>query len=248
MATVNHYFQSGKTIGRTSEHNLYEDLIIESMKIYGFEVYYIPRKSFDLDPVFTEDPLNTYEHAYPIEMYMEDIMGYTGQGDFLTKFGLETRDSANFVVSRKRWKQLVGASGNTILERPTEGDLIFFPLTNAFFEIRKVDGQSPFFQLGKLFVYKMNCELMQFSNERITTGVEEIDEYAAQIDQSIADFEMLLESGDSLLLEDFEDTALVLESYLPNDNSSAGINDALFGEAGNILDFSEKNPFGEVYK
>ena len=90
MATVNHYFQSGKTIGRTSEHNLYEDLIIESMKIYGFEVYYIPRKSFDQDPVFTEDPLNTYEHAYPIEMYMEDIMGYTGQGDFLTKFGLET--------------------------------------------------------------------------------------------------------------------------------------------------------------
>ena len=103
---VNPYFHSGVPLGRRSEQLLYEDLIIESLRIYGHETYYVPRKKFNQDQFLTEDPLNTYEHYYPIEMYMENIQGFEGDGELLTKFGVELRDTATFIVSRRRWKQL----------------------------------------------------------------------------------------------------------------------------------------------
>jgi hypothetical protein len=246
MATVNHYFQSGRTIGRSSEQNLYEDLIIESMKIYGFEVYYIPRKSFNEDNILTEDPLNYYENAYPIEMYMENIGGFEGDGELLTKFGIEIRDVANFIVSRRRWKETVGNTGNSVLEnRPAEGDVVYFPLTKSFFEIRRVDSQTPFYQLGKLYVFKLNCELMQFSSERFDTGIDEIDTITDSLNQTVDNYEFLLETGDSLLQETNALTPVILEEYEEVDeiiNSDAGE----YGlEVDNVLDFSERNPFGE---
>lgn len=249
MATVNHYFQSGRYIGRNSEQNLYEDLIIESMKIYGLEVYYVPRKSFNQDNILTEDPLNTYEHAYPIEMYMENVGGFEGDGELLTKFGLEIRDNANFIVSRRRWNQVVGSKGQSVLEaRPAEGDVIYFPLTKSFFEIRKVDGQTPFYQLGKLYVYKMSCELMQFSNERFNTGIYEIDNPADYSDQTVDNYEVLLETGDSFLMESQALTPLILETY-ENKNIQLNVDNELFDEdINNILDFSDRNPFGEIYR
>ena len=156
MATVNPYFQSGGTIGRSSEQNLYEDLMIESMKIYGFEVYYLPRKSNSLDSILSEDPLNTFDYAFPIEMYLENTMGFQGDGELMSKFGLEIRDTGNFIVSRRRWTDVIGSQNVTILPRPAEGDIIFFPKSKSFFEIRKVEGQEPFYQIGKLYVFKID--------------------------------------------------------------------------------------------
>ena len=249
MATVNHYFQSGRSIGRSSEQNLYEDLIIESMKIYGLEVYYIPRKSFNEDKILTEDPLSTFEHAYPIEMYMENVMGFEGEGELLTKFGVEVRDTANFVVARRRWDQLIGSKGQTVLaNRPAEGDLIYFPLTKSYFEIRKVDTLSPFFQVGKLYTYKMMCELMQFSNERINTGISEIDGVFNELNQTVDNFELLQEGGDSVILETSEITPLVLENYTQDNDRIDADNDKFDVDIENILDFSERNPFGEAYR
>lgn len=247
MATVNQFFQSGKSIGSRSEQNLYEDLIIESMKIYGFEVYYIPRKPNNKDIILTEDPLNTYEFAYPIEMYMENIGGFEGDGDLLTKFGLEIRDSANFIVARRRWEYLVGQKEQTVLEnRPAEGDIIYFPLTKSYFEIRKVEGQTPFFQLGKLYTFKMVCELMQFSNERFSTGVEEIDFNIDTFNNTIDNFQLLQENGDALLLESNSITPITLEEYEDNNLKFDINNDSFDVGIDNILDFSEKNPFGDV--
>lgn len=248
MATVNHYFQSGKTIGRPSEQNLYEDLIIESMKIYGFETFYIPRKSFNEDKIFTEDPLNTYDHAYPLEMYMENIGGFEGDGELLTKFGIEVRDTANFIVSRRRWQQVVGDAGNSVLQRPAEGDIIFFPLNKAYFEIRTVEGNKPFYQVGKLYIYRMYCELVQFSNERFNTGIAEIDRTLDVLNQTVDNFEFLQENGNSLLLETNIPTPLVLEDFTSL-NKLTGTDNELFDiEAEGVLDFSERNPFGEVYR
>ena len=251
MATVNQYFQSGRSIGRNSEQNLYEDLIIESMKIYGMEVYYLPRKPNNLDSILTEDPLNTFEYAYPIEMYLENTMGFAGDGELMSKFGLEIRDTANFIVSRKRWNQVAGSTGNTILERPAEGDIIYFPMSKSFFEIRKVEGQDPFFQVGKLYVFKMMCELYQYSNERFMTGVAEIDNIATGINLEINDYELLLENGDSLLLEANALTPLIQESYSLSDEDHVQIgadNDRFVEEVDQVLDFSERNPFGEVFQ
>lgn len=249
MATVNHFFQSGRTIGRSSEQNLYEDLIIESMRIYGFEVYYIPRKSFNEDTVLTEDPLNYYENAYPIEMYMENIGGFEGDGELLTKFGIEIRDVANFIVSRRRWGETVGNTGNSVLaDRPAEGDVIYFPLTKSFFEIRKVEAQNPFFQLGKLYTFKMNCELMQFSSERFDTGIDEIDDIADSLTQTIDNYEFLLETGDSLLQETNKLTPIILEDFEDIDEKLDIDNGQFELEVDNVLDFSERNPFGEPYR
>ena len=250
MATVNPYFQSGIPMGRVSEQNLYEDLVIECLKIYGFELYYLPRKSFNEDRILGEDPLNNYEHAYPIEMYLESNTGFEGQGEFLSKFGVQTVESANFVVSRKRWLEVAGSTGNTVLSlRPAEGDLLYFPLTKSYFEIRKVEGDKPFYQVGKLYVYKMTCELMQFSSEVINTGISEIDTYPDIVNEDIQNFEVTQEDGSELLFEFNTESPIILESYsLLHSDDGAARNEDFDTNITDILDFSERNPFGEVFK
>jgi len=249
MTTVNPYFQSGIPVGRRSEQLLYEDLIIECMKIYGFETYYIPRKTVNEDPIFGEDPLQKFEHAYPIEMYMENVMGFEGEGELLTKFGVEIRDTARFVVSRRRWNEVVGRFGNTILElRPAEGDLLYFPLTKSIFEIRKVTGQDPFYQVGKLFVFKLDCELFEYASERIETGVEEIDNLAGEHTLDLELYEFHKEDDTELLLEYYSESSLMLESYSTIVKDPAADNEDFDVKIDDILDFTERNPFGEIYR
>ena len=172
MSSRNVYF----TQGTANEQNLIEDLIIESLGIYAQTVYYIPRKYVNKDQILGEDTLSTFNHAYPVEMYFENVKDYDGAGAFVSKFGLMIESSATLVVARRRWNQLVGQYGNTILtNRPVEGDLIYFPLTKSLFEIRFVKDKDPFYQLGKLYTYKLQVELFQYSSEKIDTGVPEID-------------------------------------------------------------------------
>ena len=146
--STNFYFQSGIPGGRSSEQLLVEDLIIECLKIYGFDCYYIPRTSVNQDTIFTEDPLNSFDNAYPLEMYMKNITGFEGEGDLLTKFGVEFRDSATFIVARRRWDEVVARNGQVQLTtRPAEGDVVYFPLTKAYFQVKHVDSLNPFFQV-----------------------------------------------------------------------------------------------------
>lgn len=164
------------TMGTSSEQNIVEDLIIESMKIYGQELYYIPRTLVSKDDVLGEDRLSTFTNMYPIEMYFENVDSFDGQGAFIQKFGLMMEQSATLSVARRRWDQLVGVHGTTILpNRPCEGDLLYFPLTKGLFEIKFVKHQDPFYQLGRLYVYKLQVELFQYNSERLDTGVPEID-------------------------------------------------------------------------
>lgn len=174
MAGPNVYF----TQGTRNEQTLVEDLIIESLKIYGQELFYIPRILVSKDDILGEDRLSEFKNLYPVEMYFENVDSFDGQGAFLQKFGLMMEQSATLVVSRRRWDQLVGRYGvTTIPSRPNEGDLLYFPLTGGLFEIKFVKHQDPFYQLGKLYVYKLQVELFQYSSERIDTGVEEVDAF-----------------------------------------------------------------------
>ena len=223
-----------------------EDIIIECLKIYGFDTYYITRAAVNEDKILGEDVLNQYTSAYPLEMYMQNVTGFEGDGDLLTKFGVEFRDTATFVVARRRWDEVIARSGDAVLTtRPAEGDIVYFPLTKAFFEIKRVDATDPFFQVGKLYVYKLQCELMQYSSERFNTGVSEIDSIADGDSLDINEFNLLLESGDRALLEEYSPAGIVLQSYnlstiLPNVD-----NEDFRGEI-SVLDFSERNPFGEI--
>jgi hypothetical protein len=173
MAT-NPYF----TQGTSNEQDLIEDIIIESLKIYGKDFYYIPRTQYSADRIFGEDRLSKFEHAYPIEMYFDNITSFAGQGAMIQKFGLLMDQSATLTVARKRWTDLIGIHGTTHLpSRPNEGDLIYYPLTKGLFEIKFVKHQEPFYQLGRLYTYKLDIELFQYSSEKIDTGIPEIDAF-----------------------------------------------------------------------
>ena len=223
-----------------------EDIIIECLKIYGFDTYYIPRQAVNEDMILGEDTLNKYSSAYPLEMYMQNVTGFEGDGDLLTKFGVEFRDTATFVVARRRWDEVIAQSGDAVLTtRPAEGDIVYFPLTKAFFEIKRVDATDPFFQVGKLYVYKLQCELMQYSSEIFDTGISDIDGSTAEKSADINAFNLLLQSGDRALLEEYNPAGIILQSY----NMSAIFpnvdNEDFRGEI-SVLDFSERNPFGEI--
>jgi hypothetical protein len=158
------------THGTKNEQYLIEDLIIESLKIYGNEFMYIPRTLVSKDEILGEDRLSKFTSSFPIEMYFENVDSLDGQGAFIQKFGLMMEQSATLVVARRRWDQLVGRYGQTIIPtRPCEGDLIYFPLTKGLFEIKFVKHQDPFYQLGKLYVFKLQVELFQYASEKIDT-------------------------------------------------------------------------------
>jgi len=159
-----------------SEQSVYEDLIIESLKIYGQDVYYIPRTLVNRDTILGEDHSSKFDDAYLIEAYIENSDGFEGSGDLYQKFGLEIRDEATFIISRRQWNSLVGTWNNTIDGvRPSEGDLLFLPMTNKFFEISFVEHEQPFYQLSNLPVYKLSCSLFEYNDEDFDTGVEAID-------------------------------------------------------------------------
>lgn len=244
---VNHYFQAGIPGGRSSEQLLYEDLIIECLKIYGFDLYYIPRTSVNEDLIFTEDPLNSFNRSYAIEMYLSNVDGFQGEGDLLSKFGVELRDTANFIVSRRRWDEIVGRDGFAQLStRPAEGDLLYFPLTKSLFEIRKVVTSDPFFQVGKLYVYQLQCELFQYSSEVIDTGITEIDSIADNNAMDVQSYQLLLEDGSKILYEYETASTVILESFNMTLIDTDAQNEYFETEI-DILDFTDRNPFGEVF-
>ena len=168
----NVYFSQGSN----AEQILFEDIQIEALKIYGHATYYIPRKIVTRDMILNEDRESLFDDAYMVEMYIEDIEGFGGEGNLMSKFGIEIRDEVTFIVARKSWNKLVGIWNNTVDNfRPNEGDLIYLPLSNSVFEISFVEHEQPFYQIQNLPVYKLQCRLFEYNDEDFRTGIEEID-------------------------------------------------------------------------
>ena len=171
MAT-NSYF----TNGTTGEQNLQESLVTEQIKMFGKDVYYIPRTLVKEDSVFGEDTLSKFEGAHLIEAYIEDAAGFRGDGDIFSKFGVRIQDQITFVISRSRFTAAVDDNATLIVEgRPNEGDLIHLPMANKTFEIQFVEHEQPFYQFGKNYVWGLRCELFEYSDEDIDTGVAAVD-------------------------------------------------------------------------
>lgn len=159
-----------------TEINLYEDLIIEALKIYGQDVYYLPRTTVNEDTILGEDPSSRLSASHKIEMYIENQDGFDGEGDLFSRFGVEIRDEATFVVAKSRWAAQVGRSNALQGDRPNEGDLIYLPLTKSLFEIRHVEHEQPFYQIENVPTFKMRCTLFEYSGEDLDTGTAEIDQ------------------------------------------------------------------------
>ena len=179
---TNSYF----TQGTSGEQQLVEDLVVEQIKMFGVELYYIPKTLVSEDNVLGEDSLNSFDSAYQIEGYLENVQGFGGDGDLFSKFGVRIADQVNFIIARKRFQDLVDDNTTLVVEgRPNEGDLIYFPLANKLFSIQYVEHEQPFYQLNKIHVWGLKCELFEYSGEDLDTGVEAIDVIERNLAQTI---------------------------------------------------------------
>lgn len=175
----------------STEQQLYEDLVVESLRIYGHEVYYLPREVVEEDSILNEDVQSRFGDAYQVEMYLENTDGFEGEGDLMSKFGVQVRDQATFIISLRSWERFISLDSNLATSfRPNEGDLIYFPLSGSMFEIKFVEHEDPFYQVGKLFVFKLRTELFEYGQEDFDTGIGDIDliedEQAYTISMSMA--------------------------------------------------------------
>lgn len=227
------------------EQRLIEDLIVESIKIYGQDMYYLPKTIIRYDPIYGEGlQAAQFNHAILAEFYIKNVEGFEGEGDFLSKFNLEIRDRVTLTIARRTFNDEIGQL--KALDRPQEGDIIYFPLNRKFFEIKFVEHEAVFYQLGALQTYDLVCELFEYSNEKFNTGLNIIDDYFVNgLDPKSIDMEdyvFLNEDGSTLLLENGE--RVVSEKYIIDDITAAE-NEAIEKEALEFLDFSQRDPFSE---
>ncbi len=189
---TNVYFDTGTR----PEQNLYEDLIIEQLSIYGQEVFYIPRTLVKEDELFGEDTLSKFDDSYLIEMYFENVEGFEGEGDLMSKFGLQIDDQGSFVVSRRRFEQLVSHDSNLIVKtRPNEGDLIYFPKVSKMFEISFVEDEDPFFQVHNVPSFKLKVKTFEYSGEDLDTGIAAIDAIETDNSMDMLNFQFTMEQS-----------------------------------------------------
>jgi hypothetical protein len=235
---TNFYFNNFRA---SNEQGIIEDLIIESIKIYGQDMHYLPRRYGGLDQVYTEDAASFYDRAYPIELYIKNVDGFQGDGDFLSKFGVEIRDRVTFTMARRIFSDEVGSNEGTT--RPYEGDLIYFPLNKKIFKIMFVEHEAIFYQLGSLQTFDVICELFEYSGETFATGIPEIDILTKKYEFDFTNAGLTTEAGD-ILVDEAEGLPILFEEYT---QQSQILDDGdMFQQQGNtFLDFTEIDPFAE---
>jgi hypothetical protein len=170
--TTNPYFNS---FNANNEQALLESLTVEAIQQKGYDMYYLPRRAGNYLDLFDTDDLSFFDTAYTIEMYIANIQGFSGDGTFLAKFGMEIRDRVTLSVARTRFEEVITTPESTGRPRPFEGDLIFFPMTYKILEIKYVENRAQFYPLGYLPYYDIQCEVFEYNNERFSTGIAGID-------------------------------------------------------------------------
>ena len=215
---LNPYFQQGSQ----GEQRLVQDLINEHLRIYGIEVTYIPRKFVNQATIIEEVTASKFDDNFSVEMYVNSYDGYSGAGDVLTKFGMSLRDEVELTVSKERFEEfiapfMVASEDIDLASRPREGDLVFFPLGQRLFEIKFVEHEDPFYQLGKTYVYKLKCELFEYEDEVIDTSLNIIDTQV-QDEGYIATLQ-LVGVGRTALATPILGSGYIREIFLNNDGS-----------------------------
>jgi hypothetical protein len=225
----------------SQEQLLLENLIIESIKIYGQDMYYIPRVLNNYDAIYGADDQSSYETAYSIEMYIKSVDGFSGDGSFMSKIGIEIRDQVIFSMAQRIFNQEVGTYTTQV--RPNEGDLIYFPLNRKCFQIKYVNKFEMFYQLGALQTWEVTCELFEYSGETMNTGIPEIDILQTKFDINQYSWTIQTELGEYIVTEDSD--LIVLEDSSPNDLIPAAENDEIQTESDQFVNFSAIDPFSE---
>lgn len=243
--STNFYFQAGDHIGRTSEQRLVEDVVIEVIKTMGSDVFYVPRTSVSQDNLFGEDTMARFQQAHALEAYIANVQGWEGDGELMSKFGITVNDQATFVISKRRWEESVALQTDDLQlpKRPAEGDIIFFPKTNSFFEIKYVNHLNPFYQLNKFYVYVLRVELLQYTSEEFDTGRGEIDEWAASQSRDLLRDVLVDQNGDPIHGQTGD---WIIHASTPPSPNTVNDTPQIHNESRELVDFSERNPFGEL--
>ena len=233
----------------SQEQKLIEDLTIESIGIYGVEAYYLNKTYGDYDYLYGEDDLGTFSDYYTVPMYINSVEGFGGEGDFLSKFGVEQRDTMTMSVARWTFEQEVGNESKANIARPREGDAIYFPLNKKLYTINFVEHEPVFYQMGALQFYELRLEMFEYSGERLNTGLYEIDklETRRSMDTFIKS-QLVMETGDPELPIHIETgQRILLSGYTENDQDDRtdSENDFFETNADGFLDFSDGDPFSE---
>ena len=186
--------------GTRGEQNLVQDLINEQLRMYGVEVYYLPRSFLTTNTVIEEVIESSFENAYPIEAYVQNYEGYDDNSTLLSKFGIQSTQEMTFIISKERYENYIAPltefkENLELTSRPKEGDIIYLPLGDKMFEIKFVEHEKPFYQLQKNYVYELRCELFRYEDEIINTGIEEIDDTLVS-----SDLDGISETGHSTIL------------------------------------------------
>jgi hypothetical protein len=232
----------------SQEQDLLHDLVIESIRIYGQDMFYIPRELKRYDNIYGADTISEYNSAILVELYIKSVDGFTGDGNFMSKFGLQIRDQAVFSISQRVFTQEVGSITKQI--RPNEGDLIYFPLNEKCFKIMYVKKQEFFYPLGTLPTWEITVELFEYGSEKFGTGIPEIDKLQTNFSMNILDY--VLATEDNMSITDEQGAFITLENYDRSTINPAADNDAIQSGTTNFpmgsddfIDFSERNPFAE---
>lgn len=226
-----------------NEQQLLQDLGTEMIQRYGIDVYYMPRSHVNIDRLWNEDTLSQFNQATVIEMYIKTFTGWQGEGDLMQKFGISMADQITFSMMRNRWAdEFTNFQPNLI--RPLEGDFIYLPMTHALFEVKFVEHESNFYQTGMLTYYDIKAERVNFSDEKLNTGVTEIDNISSKFSTAVDDFFMTDQDGNPLLAGDGSG---LTEGQFDTDKIDPSTQNSLFSAQGRaFIDFSKKNPFGEI--
>ena len=252
QSTTSTYFNK---FAHAGEQGLIADLVIESISIYGIDVGYMCKKytSEGYDQLYSEEDLAVFDNVTDVAMYIRNVDGFEGEGDFLSKFGLEIRDSMTLSVARRSFETEVEATQN--ISRPREGDLIFFPLNEKLYSIMHTEHEPVFYQMGALQFYDVKVELFEYSNERFNTGIDVIDEVQSKHSLDVLEeVQLLSEDGITPLFtedgyrlvseeEDSEDASSTLSRDFDTITDSENV--FIEGEADAIIDFSDSDPFSE---
>lgn len=236
---VNKFFNN---FDATNEQQLFDKLVVESIQIFGQDMFYIPRNINNYDALYTADDQSSYTKTFLVDFYTKSVDGFGGDRDFMSKFGVEIRDQIILIVSRTTFEKEVTSVKSTII-RPREGDLIYFPLNKKVFMIRFVDPREFFYQFGYMPTYELTCELFEYSNEEFNTGIPEIDIMQPKYSTNILDYTLNTENDESILTEDGD--YLVIDKYNINNNDPTNINDDIQEESDEFIDFSAIDPFAQ---
>lgn len=226
MTTTNLFFNNQDSF---PEKNMYNNLAIEFIKIHGIDVIYMPRSTPNIDRLFLEDPTSEFTEAIHIEMYIKTFEGWGGDQDTMSKFGVKMADTIVLAVMKERFlEELVN------LNRPREGDLIYIPMVSGMFEIKFVEHEAIFYQLGNLNSYELSCERFDYSSESITTGFTDLDSVEDTYTLSTYGFRLITESG--LLLTTETSNGLVVESFELDGQENEIAQNSLFNTEGENID------------